>query len=132
MEWYSLGFQRYADFSGRSRRKEYWYFTLFSTIVSILLTLIDGAAGTTLDGGIGILSGLYALVALVPSLAVTVRRLHDIGKSGWFFLVAFIPFIGPLILLYFLFQDSEEENNDWGPSPKYSNFDSRIDEIGME
>lgn len=75
---------------------------------------------------------LYSLVVLVPSLAIAVRRLHDIGKSGWFLLVAFIPFIGGLILLYFFFQDSEREPNAWGPSPKYSEFDEQIENIGME
>lgn len=132
MEWYSLGFQRYADFSGRSRRKEYWYFTLFSAIVSIILTWVDVAVGTTTGGGIGILSGLYALVILVPSLAIAVRRLHDIGKSGWFFLISLIPFIGGLVLLYFLFQDSDRDINAWGPSPKYSGFEDQIENIGMD
>ena len=130
MEWYSLAFQRYADFSGRSRRKEYWYFTLFNGIVSMILSVIDGAVGSQL-GTVGILSLLYSLVVFIPSLAVAVRRLHDTNRSGWNLLWALLPIVGAIVLLVFMLQDSEQGSNKWGASPKYG-YDEDIESIGQE
>ena len=83
MSWYLQALKKYAVFSGRSRRMEYWYFVLFNIIVSIVLGTIDALLGTLGSGmGVGLLSGIYSLAVLIPSLAVTVRRLHDIDRSG--------------------------------------------------
>ena len=112
MEWYIKVLKNYAVFQGRARRKEYWMFTLFSIIISIVLTIIDSVTGLT-----SVLSGIYSLAVLVPSLAVSVRRLHDTGRSGWFVLLALIPIIGSIILIVFMCGDSQEDNQ-YGPNPK--------------
>ena len=83
VNWYIEVLKKYTVFSGRARRKEYWFFVLFNVLVSIALTFIDGVTGTlSAESGVGLLSGLYGLAVLVPSIAVGVRRLHDIGRSG--------------------------------------------------
>lgn len=120
MNWYLGVLQNYADFSGRARRTEYWMFTLFNALISIALTVLDALFGTLdLEAGIGLLSTIYALAVLVPSLAVLVRRLHDTGRSGWWMLIALIPFLGGLILFVFTVMDSEPGRNDYGPNPKH-------------
>ena len=118
MNWYLTVLQKYFQFSGRARRKEYWFFVLFNTIISIALTVIDGLTGTlSAESGMGLLSGIYTLAVLIPSIAVAFRRLHDTGRSAWWFLILFIPLIGIIVLLVFLLQDSKEEN-EYGVSPK--------------
>jgi len=122
MAWFLLAWQRGADFSGRSRRKEYWYFQLFNAVVMIFLGLFaaafsDQGKPATIPFG---LMFVYAFVLFVPALSVTIRRLHDIGKSGWWYFIAFIPFIGGLILLVFTLLDSEPDRNEYGPNPKVS------------
>jgi uncharacterized membrane protein YhaH (DUF805 family) len=119
MEWYLLVLKRYADFSGRSRRKEYWMFTLYNTVILVVLEL---AGFLTLErGGISIaffgLVLLYALGVLVPSLAAAVRRLHDTGKSGWFLLICLIPIVS-IALIVLLCLDSTPGDNQYGPNPK--------------
>src|SRR5687767_10234277 len=92
-QWYkSVVFDNYANFNGRARRSEYWYFSLVSTIFSIAAMLIDKLLGSGL-GSTGIIGGLYSLLVFIPSMAVSVRRLHDVGKSGWWLLVFFIVMI---------------------------------------
>lgn len=113
MEWYLTVLKQYAVFSGRARRKEYWFFALFNFIISLLLTGIDSLIGTA-----GTLNMIYSVAVLVPSLAVSIRRLHDIGRSAWWMLLAFIPVIGWLVLLYFGLKDSEPGSNAYGPNPK--------------
>jgi uncharacterized membrane protein YhaH (DUF805 family) len=120
MNWYLMPFKRYADFSGRSQRAEYWYFTLGNFIVGFILGLIDGMMGAASQGGVGLLTMIYFLGILIPSLAVSVRRLHDIGRTGWWIFVAIIPILGPLLLLYFYVLDSEPGANAYGPNPKLS------------
>jgi uncharacterized membrane protein YhaH (DUF805 family) len=119
MEWYLLPWKRFAEFSGRSRRKEYWMFFLFNMVIGLVL-YVPGIA--LRESGIGpIFLGLYAiysLAALIPGLAVSVRRLHDTNKSGWFFLLLLIPFVGPIILLVFFCMDSDAAANQYGPNPK--------------
>jgi uncharacterized membrane protein YhaH (DUF805 family) len=112
MEWYLKVLKNYVGFQGRARRKEYWMFVLFSVIVSIVLSIVDAIAGLN-----SVLSLLYSLAVLLPSLAVGVRRLHDTGKSGWWLLISLIPLIGSIILLVFMCQDSQEDNK-YGPNPK--------------
>jgi uncharacterized membrane protein YhaH (DUF805 family) len=104
---------QYATFSGRARRSEYWWFVLASVIASVVASIVDTALG------VSILSLLLSLGLLIPSLALGVRRLHDIGKSGWWILIGLIPLVGVIVLIVFACQDSEPGTNQWGPSPKY-------------
>ena len=117
MNYYTAVLQKYTDFSGRARRKEYWMFALINAIISLVLYGIDSAIGTG-SGTFGVLGGLYSLAVLLPSLAVGVRRLHDIGKSGWWLLIALVPLIGGLYLLFLAVQDSNRGDNAYGPDPK--------------
>jgi len=107
--------KKYAEFNGRATRSEYWYFTLFSLIAYIIAGVVDGLlAGVT--GGLPALSILLMLGFLIPSIAVGVRRLHDIGKSGWWYLLALVPLVS-LVLIAFFVIDSKEDNQ-YGPNPK--------------
>ena len=116
---------RYAKFDGRATRSEYWYFVLFYFIFSFITSLIDmwvinpmlGATAQEAAQG-GILQIILALGLLVPSIAIGIRRLHDIGKSGWWMLIGFIPIIGFLVLIYFYVQDSQPGENLYGANPK--------------
>ena len=118
MEWYIKVLKQFSDFETRARRKEYWMFTLFSVIISSILTLIDNNLGSAVNTGTGLLSGIYSLIILVPTLAVGVRRLHDVGKTGWMLLVALIPLIGFICILILFCKDSHLEENKWGANPK--------------
>jgi uncharacterized membrane protein YhaH (DUF805 family) len=119
MNWYLDVLKKYAVFSGRARRKEYWMFFLFNLIVSIVLTIIDGVIGTlSAEAGVGLLSGLYTLAILVPAIAVTLRRLHDTSRSGWWILIALVPLVGGIVLLVFMLLDSTPGDNQYGPNPK--------------
>lgn len=119
MNWYLKCLGQYADFSGRARRKEYWMFVLFNCIFSFVFGFIDGLLGwTNAVMGFGVIGGAYALVVLVPGFAVAVRRLHDIGKSGWNFFFVFIPLVGAIMLLIWFCTEGEYRINEWGPNPK--------------
>ena len=121
MSWYLEALKKYAVFSGRSRRKEYWYFVLFNIIVAIVLAGIDALLGTfSSSSNIGLLSGIYSLAILIPSLAVTVRSLHDIDRSGWWIFINLIPLIGSIVLLVFAVMDGTPGSNRYGPNPKES------------
>ena len=113
-------FQNYANFSGRARRSEYWYFTLFIFLVSAVLSGLNAAVfGTDAQMTIfTVIQSLFSLATLIPSIAVTVRRLHDIGKSGWFYFLILIPVVGSIILLVWECKDSEPGTNAYGPNPK--------------
>ena len=114
-------FQKYVTFKGRARRSEYWWFWLLNLIVSIVTLVLDYKLDMiNIEFGIGALSGLYTLIVFLPSLAVSVRRLHDTGHSGWYYLLTFIPILGALFLLYFFVSDSAPEENRYGKSPKYA------------
>lgn len=118
MNWYLEVLRKYAVFSGRARRKEYWMFVLISTIISMALMIADIMLGFAKpQGSMGILGGIYTLLVLIPCLAVTVRRLHDTGHSGWTFLLGIIPIVG-FILLYYMVSDSQPGANGYGPNPK--------------
>ena len=119
MNWYLAVLKNYAGFSGRARRKEYWMFTLFNIIFAIVAVLLDNVLGIAMtEVGYGPLYGLYALAMLIPGLAVTVRRLHDVGKSGWMILIALIPIIGSIWLLVLMVTDSNPGENEYGANPK--------------
>ena len=121
MHWYIDVLKKYTVFSGRARRKEFWMFFLFSTIISIILAVIDEFMGWQFEMGgeiIGFLSTLYYLAVVVPYLAVIFRRLHDTERSGWWILIAFIPLVGVLILLVFLILQGTRGENRYGPDPK--------------
>lgn len=102
---------KYADFNGRARRQEYWMYILVYIILAIVAAIIDGIIGMRIIGGI------LSLALLVPTIAVGVRRLHDISKSGWFLLLAFIPLVN-FYLIYLLAQDGTPGSNEYGANPK--------------
>ncbi len=104
---------QYATFTGRARRSEYWWFALFNLGLSMVAAVLDAVLGAPLT------QWIVALGLLVPSLAVAVRRLHDIGRSGWWLLITLVPLAGAVILIVFLCTDGERGANRWGPSPKY-------------
>ena len=92
---------------------------MFSIIISIVLTIIDAVIGTyNADAGLGLLSGIYTLAVLIPSVAVGVRRLHDTDRSGWWLLIVLIPIIGAIVLFVFVVQDSKPGENQYGSNPK--------------
>jgi len=123
MEWYIKVLTNYSNFDGRARRMEYWMFQLINLLFSLGLLLV----GLLLGLGFGafpfaFISIIYAIGIFIPSIAVTVRRLHDTGKSGWVILLGFIPFVGAIILLVFLLSDSTYGTNQYGPNPKEIDF----------
>ena len=113
MNWYlTLMTQKYASFSGRARRTEYWMFFLVYFVIALVIGVVEGLLSIG-----GYLTGIFALVHLLPSLGVTVRRLHYTGRSGWWILLSFIPIIGALVLLYFMVISGEPQDNAYGPNP---------------
>ena len=111
----------YSDYRSRSRRSEYWFWVLFCALIGIVLSLISLLLTSIFQSEVpsGILSLIVAICLFVFSLPLGVRRFHDIGRSGWFMLLGLIPIIGGLIIMCFFLQDSQREQNQWGPSPKY-------------
>ena len=112
---------KYATFSGRASRSEFWWFTLAVLILSIIVSIIDGAVVAPMLGFEAFadeagepLRVIESLVLLLPSLAVAVRRLHDIDRSGWWYLIIVIPIIGPLVLLYWYIQPGTDGSNQFG------------------
>ena len=119
MNYYLKVLQNYATFSGRARRSEYWYFVLFNIIFAFVAMIIDNVLGIAMDGvGYGPIYGLYVLAVFIPGLAVSVRRLHDVGKSGWFFFIVLIPLIGAIWLIVLMATDSNIGENNYGANPK--------------
>ncbi|HEX2559544.1 DUF805 domain-containing protein [Phenylobacterium sp.] len=115
--------RKYADFNGRARRAEYWLFTLLMILISLPLSVISGVAGAADETGAGAVGGslillLVMLGLIIPSIAVTVRRLHDTNRSGWWILISFIPLVGGLILFVFSVLDGTPGPNNFGPDPK--------------
>jgi uncharacterized membrane protein YhaH (DUF805 family) len=134
MEWMLLPLKRYAQFSGRSRRKEYWMYTLFIILAGIVLSIVDSILGLgghavltsetspsgAFYGGLvnrGLLSNLFTLATFIPGLAVAVRRLHDTNRSGWWFLLVFIPLIGAIVLLIWFCTAGTPGPNNYGNDP---------------
>jgi uncharacterized membrane protein YhaH (DUF805 family) len=137
MHWMILPYRRYADFSGRSRRLEYWLFTLFYILVIVGIFVVGGVLGAFDRGGIegevepgngvavmlGVLA-VFVLGSFIPGLAVQVRRFHDQDKSGWLVLLGFIPYIGGIIVLVFMLLEGTRGENSYGPDPKRPEFDA--------
>lgn len=116
MEWYlKVVRDNYSNFEGRARRKEYWMFVLVNFLIALAISVVIGVISETLASGLGL---LYGLAVFLPALAVSVRRLHDTGKSGWLLLLSFIPALGLIILIIFLAIDSTPGENEYGPNPK--------------
>jgi len=109
-------------FQDKTRRKEYWMFTLFNVIIIVALMLVMVAGFTSEGGWLSVIGMIlyygYALAILIPSLAVCVRRLHDVGKSGWYYFIGLIPLVGAIILLVWFCTDSQAGENEWGANPK--------------
>jgi len=123
MNWYLKVINNYRDFGGRARRKEYWMFVLINLLFSMAAAFLDRMFGIAWFEGIyGPLYIIYGLIIFIPSLAVLIRRLHDIGKSGWMVLIALIPLIGVFWLLFLLVTDSNPGENMYGKNPKEIDF----------
>ena len=120
MEWATLPLKKFMQFEGRSRRKEYWSFFLLTLAAYVVAMTVDGIIGMSgLIGGVyGPLMLLTALFFIIPSFSVGIRRLHDTDRSGWWLLLAFVPFIGGLILLYFFILEGTRGPNKYGADPK--------------
>ena len=120
MEWATLPLKRYAEFTGRSRRKEYWMFVLLNSGIFIVASILDDIAGTN-----GMIAGVYGpitvvveLALLVPSIAVSIRRLHDTDRSGWWLLIGLVPIVGGIVLLVFMVLEGTHGANRFGADPK--------------
>ena len=113
MNWYLKAMKQYVDFSGRARRKEYWMYFMVYFLITLVCGVVEGVLSMP-----GTLTTIVALVHLLPSLGVTARRLHDTNRSAWWMLVSFIPVIGWLVLLYFMLNAGDAQDNRFGSNPK--------------
>ncbi|MGE5453335.1 MAG: DUF805 domain-containing protein [Acidobacteriota bacterium] len=122
MNWFIKAMKQYADFKGRAQRAEYWYFSLFYILIYIAALFIDELLGTQSrhKGGTGLFALLTVVALFMPALAVSARRMHDIGKSGWWLLISLIPIVGSLMFIAFAVRDSQPGGNRFGPNPKQS------------
>ncbi|MDR0394302.1 MAG: DUF805 domain-containing protein [Tannerella sp.] len=123
MNWYLQVIKKYATFSGRARRKEFWMFVLFNSIFVVVAMILDRVLGTGFDMSgqsmeYGWIYTLYCLCIFIPGLAVCIRRLHDVGKSGWFYLICLIPLIGAIWLLVLFCTEGQSGDNEYGADPK--------------
>jgi uncharacterized membrane protein YhaH (DUF805 family) len=119
MEYFLHVVRNYAVFTGRARRKEYWMFILFNFLFSVAAMLADYILGTGVGGSpYGIIYSLYSLALIIPGIAVGVRRLHDVGKSGWFTLIVFVPIVGAVWLIILACTEGTHGENQYGPDPK--------------
>ncbi|MDD2491965.1 MAG: DUF805 domain-containing protein [Bacteroidales bacterium] len=128
MNWYLKVLRQYADFNGRSRRTEFWMFVIINIIIAAIAAFVDRLFGITFNCGgdfayapqdmFGPIHGLYMLIMLIPTLAVTVRRLHDTSRSGWMILVALIPVVGGIWLLILMLIEGTPGENKYGFNPK--------------
>ena len=109
--------ENYCNFEGRAPRSEYWWFALFAVLLGIVTSIIDGILGTVTANGIGLISSIASLALIIPSIAVAVRRLHDTDRSGWFYLLNFIPIIGWIVLIIFFVQQGTNGRNRFGDDP---------------
>ena len=131
IDWYKkVVFENYANFNGRARRSEYWWFALANFIIAIIAMVLDNVLHINFSDEVryGPIYVIFALATFIPGLAVAVRRLHDVGKSGWFYFIVLIPLVGAIWLLVLFFTEGERMTNQYGPDPKGN--DSEIDQIG--
>ncbi|MCL4126367.1 UNVERIFIED_CONTAM: hypothetical protein GTU68_024641 [Idotea baltica] len=128
MNWYLKAFKQYFDFSGRARRKEFWMFALFHFLFIFVTTFLV----FFLTSDIYEDTEINYLISIIPSIALTVRRLHDTGKSGWLYLLVIIPYLGWFIIIIFACMEGNRGTNKWGPNPKGIGSDSMINQIGKE
>ncbi len=108
MEWYLAVLKKYAEFTGRARRKEFWMFVLVNFVIALVLSVV----------GAETLSGLYSLAVFIPTIAVGARRLHDTGRSGWWQLISLVPLVGLIVLIIFMAQEGAVDDNQYGSNPK--------------
>jgi uncharacterized membrane protein YhaH (DUF805 family) len=129
MEWMLLPLKRYAEFSGRSRRQEYWMYALLHLLITLVFVALMAVSLIGMDREQGLGAGFFLVLALwavvslallVPSIAVQVRRFHDLGYSGWFWLINLVPYVGPIVVLVFMCLDGNRGDNLYGPDPKYA------------
>jgi uncharacterized membrane protein YhaH (DUF805 family) len=138
MNWYLKVFKQYFDFSGRARRKEFWMFTLFHFLFIFTTTFLvffltsDIYEDTETNYVYVAIICTYLLISIIPSIALTIRRLHDTGKSGWLYLIVIIPYLGWFTIMIFACMEGNRGSNKWGPNPKGIGNDSIIDKIGTE
>jgi uncharacterized membrane protein YhaH (DUF805 family) len=118
MNWYMDCLKKYAVFSGRARRKEYWMFTLFNLLIGFVIGFVQGFMGMASGSFWAWPAIVYSLAVLIPAIAVTVRRLHDTNRSGAWMFIVLVPFLGALALLWFMVQEGTPGNNNYGPNPK--------------
>ncbi|NAS31583.1 DUF805 domain-containing protein [Flavobacteriaceae bacterium R38] len=136
MDWYKkVIIDNYANFEGRARRSEYWYYVLMNIIITVLLYFIT-IAGILAESPIIAITGggiivIYLIGIIIPTIAVSVRRLHDTNKTGWLYLLNLIPSVGGLVLLIFYCIESDNESNQYGPNPKLT-YSEDINSIGTE
>ncbi len=115
MNYYIEVLKKYTVFVGRARRKEYWMFFLFNILISIAISIVEAVLNTG-----SILGGIYGLAILLPAIGVSIRRLHDTNRSGWWLLISLVPLVGTIVLIVFLATDSQPGVNQYGPNPKES------------
>ncbi len=128
MYWYILALRNYFNFSGRSRRKEFWMFTLFNYLIMFLIVIMDNmlTERTPMEypyesspfSGFSVYIAVYALLMVIPTISLQIRRLHDTGRSGWNLFLSIIPLVGPIMLLVYFCTEGDEGNNEYGPDPK--------------
>lgn len=118
MNWYLGVLKKYAVFKGRAQRKEFWFFVLFHILAIVVLVFLEDFLNIAPDTEGLVLAEIYNFAVIIPIIAVTIRRLHDTGRRGWWILINFVPAVGGLILLALLAQDGEAGENDYGANPK--------------
>jgi uncharacterized membrane protein YhaH (DUF805 family) len=116
MHWYTDVIRKYAVFNGRAARPEFWWFVLFNLIIAAVINLVAGIIFGRSSGQV--VGDLYSLAVLLPSLGVGIRRLHDTNRTGWWYLLVFIPVIGWIVLVVFLAMASDPGSNNYGPNPQ--------------
>lgn len=118
MNYYLNAIRKYCDCKGRASRKEYWMFVLINFLISLVFALLDAVVQHTTSIKLNVLSLLYGIAILCPALGLSIRRLHDVGRSGRWLLLIFVPFVGSIVLLVFSLMDSQSGANEYGPNPK--------------
>lgn len=118
-DYFTRALKKYAEFNGRDTRPQFWYFVLLNFLISSGISIIGNTVSVEVGSS---LSGLYSLAVLLPGLAISVRRLHDIGKSGWNMLWSFLPLLGWIYLIYLHVLEGEPGSNEYGPDPRESQF----------